>query len=92
MRKGLLFVFLLISINIFAFDCLNWSIKIEGDSVCCLKQEKVLSVVIVAILISMALRYIPVFSAISSGFAIIICAVAASAIGALLFPVKEDEQ
>ena len=46
MRKGLLFVFLLISINIFAFDCLNWSIKIEGDSVCCLKQEKVLSVVI----------------------------------------------
>ena len=55
-------------------------------------NSKVLSVVIVAILISMALRYIPAFSAISSGFAIIICAVVASAIGAVLFPVKEDEQ
>lgn len=52
----------------------------------------VFAVVIVAILISMALRYIPAFSGISSGFAIIICAVLASAIGAAVFPVKEDEQ
>ena len=35
--------------------------------------------------------YIPVFDGISSGFAIIICAVAASALAALLFPVKEEE-
>lgn len=52
----------------------------------------VLAVVIIAVIISVALRYIPVFSGISAGFAIIICAVAASAAGALFFPVKEDEQ
>ena len=52
----------------------------------------VLAVVIIAVIISVALRYIPVFSGISAGFAIIICAVAASAAGAVFFPVKEDEQ
>lgn len=52
----------------------------------------VLAVVIIAIAISAALYYIPVFSGISSGFAIIICAVIASAVGAVLFPVKEVEQ
>lgn len=52
----------------------------------------VLAVVIIAIAISVALRYIPVFSGISAGFAIIICAVVASAAGAVFFPVKEDEQ
>lgn len=52
----------------------------------------VLAVVAMAVAISAALYYIPVFSGISAGFAIIICAVAASAIGALLFPVKEEVQ
>lgn len=52
----------------------------------------VLAVVIIAIAISTALYYIPVFSGISAGFAIIICAVIASAVGAVLFPVKEVEQ
>lgn len=52
----------------------------------------VLAVVIIAVAISVALKYIPLFSGISSGFAIIICAVLASAAGAVLFPVKEDEQ
>ena len=52
----------------------------------------VLAVVIIAVTISVALRYIPVFSGISAGFAIIICAVIASAAGAVFFPVKEDEQ
>lgn len=51
----------------------------------------VLAVVVMAVLISTALRYIPLFSGISAGFAIIICAVAASAAGALLFPVKEGQ-
>ena len=55
-------------------------------------SSKVLAVVGIAILISVMLKYIPVFSSISAGFAIIICAVAASAIGAVLFPVKEDEE
>ena len=52
----------------------------------------VLAVVIIAVAISVALLYIPVFSGISAGFAIIICAVIASAAGAVFFPVKEDEQ
>lgn len=53
---------------------------------------QVLAVVIIAIAISAALYYIPVFSGISAGFAIIICAVIASAVGAVLFPVKEVDQ
>lgn len=52
----------------------------------------VLAAVIIAVAISVTFRYIPLFSGISAGFAIIICAVAASAAGALLFPVKEDDQ
>lgn len=51
----------------------------------------VLAVVIVAIAISAAIYYIPAFESISAGFAIIICAVAASVFGALVFPVKEVE-
>lgn len=51
----------------------------------------VLAAVAAAVAISVALYYIPVFDGISSGFAIIICAVAASALAALLFPVKEEE-
>lgn len=52
---------------------------------------KVLAVVGVAIAISVALYYIPAFAGISAGFAIIICAVLASAVGAAVFPVKEGE-
>ena len=51
----------------------------------------VLFSVLIAVVISVALKYIPAFSFISGGFGIIICAVAASAVGALVFPVKEDE-
>ena len=51
----------------------------------------VLIVVLIAIAISSILFYVPVFSIISSGFAIIICAVVASIAGALLFPVNEDD-
>ena len=56
------------------------------------EDKHVLIAVVIAVAISVAFRYIPVFSGISAGFAIIICAVAASAAGALLFPVKEDDQ
>lgn len=47
----------------------------------------VLAVVIIAVVISVALYHTPL----SSGFAIIICAVVAAAAGALLFPVSEEE-
>ena len=45
--------------------------------------------VLLAVALSLCLRYVPLFSGISSGFAVILCAVIASAMGALLHPVKE---
>jgi hypothetical protein len=47
-------------------------------------------IIMLAILISCMIYYIPFFDFISDGFAIIICAVIASAVGALAFPVKEE--
>lgn len=52
---------------------------------------KVLATVAIAVAVSSAIYYIPAFSGISAGFAIIICAVAASAIGAAIFPVDADD-
>lgn len=54
------------------------------------KREKpVRLVVLLAVALSLCLQYVPLFSGISSGFAVILCAVIASAVGALLHPVKE---
>lgn len=55
------------------------------EDVACLK------VILVAVAMSCCFRWIPVFRHVSSGFVIIICAVAASALGAWLYPVKEEE-
>ena len=44
-----------------------------------------------AVAMSCCFRWIPMFRHVSSGFVIIICAVAASALGAWLYPVKEEE-
>ena len=55
------------------------------------KEHPVRVVVVAAVAMSLCFRYIPVLSQVSSGFVIIICAVAASTLGALLFPVKEGE-
>ncbi len=52
----------------------------------------VCAVVLLAAGLSCALRYIPLFSGISSGFAIIICAIAASLFGAVVFPRKTEER
>lgn len=54
------------------------------------KAIGVLAVVLISVGLSCCFKYIPVFSHISSGFAIIICALAASVLGALFFPVKEN--
>ncbi len=56
------------------------------------EDRRVLAVVAIAVAISAAFRYTPVFSGVSTGFAIIICAVAASAAGAVLFPVSESQE
>ncbi|MDE5576496.1 MAG: AzlC family ABC transporter permease [Oscillospiraceae bacterium] len=50
------------------------------------KSAGVLVTVIISAAMSCGLRYIPLFSHVSSGFAIIICTLAASAAGAILFP------
>ena len=54
------------------------------------RERPVRVVVLLAVGMSLCFRYLPVLNRLSSGFVIIICAVAASAVGALLFPVKED--
>jgi hypothetical protein len=49
-----------------------------------------LIVVLVAIALSLAFRYVPVLQGVSYGFSIIICAVVASLFGAMFFPIKES--
>ena len=54
------------------------------------RQKPVRAVVAAAAVLSICFRYVPGLNRISGGFAIIICAVAAAALGAALFPVKEE--
>ena len=54
------------------------------------KSKGILSVIIIASVISILFYY--VLTAVSSGFAIIISAVIAAAIGAALFPINADEE
>lgn len=54
------------------------------------KERNILVVALIAAVFSIIFRYL--IPAVSGGFAIIICAVIASAAGALFFPVKEDDE
>ena len=54
------------------------------------KKKSVLAVVILAALCSILFKY--VFTAVSSGFAIILCAILASVAGAIFFPIPEEER
>jgi predicted branched-subunit amino acid permease len=56
------------------------------------KSRPILLTVIVAAVLSCIFHYVPVFGGLSSGWIIIICAVAASALAALKFPVTEEEE
>lgn len=56
------------------------------------KRDKgVLVSALLAIAVSLCLAFTPIFSFITSGFAIIISAVVAAVVAALLFPVKDEE-
>ena len=55
------------------------------------KSAGTAAVVAAAVAISCALKYIPAFSFISPGFAVIICAVAAALAGAVFFPVPSSD-
>lgn len=50
-----------------------------------------LRVIVIAVILSSCFRYMPVLNQLSSGFAIIICAVVASAVGAILYPLEDGE-
>ena len=52
-------------------------------------SKPVLKVLLLSVTISCALRFAPVLSRLSGGFAIIICALAASIAGAIFFPVED---
>ncbi len=54
------------------------------------KNKGVFAVVMIAAGMSIAFYYL--LPAVTSGFSVIICAVAAAALGAWLFPVKEDDE
>lgn len=56
------------------------------------EDAHVLFCVAVAVVLSCLFRFMPLLSRVQTGFVIIICSVAASALAALLFPVKSDEK
>lgn len=56
------------------------------------KQERpVLLVVLLAMVLSCLFTWVPVLNTVSTGIAVSICAIAAAAVGAALFPVKEAQ-
>ena len=55
------------------------------------KSKKTLFVVIIAIVLSILFYYMPFLRDISTGISVSICAVLSAVIGAIVFPVKEDE-
>ena len=57
----------------------------------CRESKAVRTVALLAAGLSILFRYAPVLREVPSGYTIILCAVAASAVGALLFPAEEDD-
>ena len=55
------------------------------------KSRPVAVVCLIAVLLSYAFTYLPMLSSISSGLVISICAILAAAIGAVLFPISENQ-
>ena len=56
------------------------------------REKPVRIVVLLAVAVSLAFNCLPVLNKVSGGFAVIICAVAASAVFAFIAPVKVDEE
>ena len=54
------------------------------------KSISAMIVTVIAVSMSCLFRYLPVLSQVSGGFVIIICSVVASTIGAIIFPIKEE--
>ena len=56
------------------------------------KEKQILAAVILALVLSCLFAWVPLLAKISAGLAIVICTVAAAAICAALFPIKEEEE
>lgn len=56
------------------------------------KSKEVLCVAGIAILTSCLFRYLPVLQGVSEGISIILCTLIAAVLGAILFPVKDEER
>ncbi|MBQ8915478.1 MAG: AzlC family ABC transporter permease [Clostridia bacterium] len=56
------------------------------------RDRGILLAVVIAAAVSCCIRYIPLFSFITQGFAVIICAILAAALAALILPVKEERE
>jgi predicted branched-subunit amino acid permease len=55
-------------------------------------SRPILKVLVISVVISFLLSYTPVLLQLSGGFAIILCAIIASGLGAMLFPIEEVEK
>ena len=78
-----------------AFVCSALGIAIYGMFLAIIlppaRQEKAVRVVVLlAIAISLLFSVLPALKAVSGGFVVIICAVVAAAVGAVLFPIKDE--
>ncbi len=56
------------------------------------EDRHVLFCVIIAVVLSVAFKYVPLLNTVPTGFTIIICAVAASTAAALIYPVSEEKE
>lgn len=56
------------------------------------KSRPVLIVVLTAVALSCVFKWVPIVNQISGGFAVILCTVAAAALGALLFPLRQTKE
>ena len=57
------------------------------------KRDKGISVAsLISIAVSLTLAFVPLFSFITSGFAIIIAALVAAVVAAIFFPIKNEEE
>ena len=57
-----------------------------------LQDKKVFIVVLISIALSCLFYFTPVLNKVAAGIAYIICAVVASIIGAIFFPIKEEKE
>ena len=56
------------------------------------KNWRIAAVAVIALASSCIIRYLPIFSSVTSGFSIIICTLLAAGLGALLFPVPDENE